>query len=81
MVLKRNYDYAWTKLSDRIKRTEGVCGGDVCIRNTRIPVWTLVRYRQLGLTNEEIIEKDEVELEKADLEALIIKKIELKLIE
>lgn len=25
-----------------IKKTPGVCGGDACIGNTRIPVWSLV---------------------------------------
>lgn len=31
-----------------IERTPGVCGGAACIVRTRIPVWVLVRARQLG---------------------------------
>jgi uncharacterized protein (DUF433 family) len=34
-----------------IDSTPGVCGGEPCIVRTRIPVWMLVRARQLG-TNE-----------------------------
>lgn len=26
----------------------GVCGGELCVAGTRIPVWVLVRARQLG---------------------------------
>ena len=32
-----------------------VCGGEPCIVRTRIPVWTLVRARQLGLSDAEIL--------------------------
>jgi uncharacterized protein (DUF433 family) len=31
-------------------------GGDVCIRNTRIPVWLLVEYKQQGLSDEELLQ-------------------------
>jgi uncharacterized protein (DUF433 family) len=49
-----------TKLADRIgvstiKRTPGVSGGATCIRDTRIPVWTLVRLQQLGRTQEQLL--------------------------
>lgn len=36
-----------------IQVTPGVCGGQPCIRNTRIPVWTLVAFRQQGTDDEE----------------------------
>ena len=39
-----------------IQRTPGVCGGEACIRNTRITVHGLVRYRQLGLPDQRILE-------------------------
>jgi len=39
-----------------VQKTPGVCGGDACIRNTRITVRGLVRYRQLGLPDEELLE-------------------------
>jgi uncharacterized protein (DUF433 family) len=32
-----------------------VSGGDACVGNTRIPVWTLVRFRQLGRTDEQLL--------------------------
>ena len=39
-----------------IECTPGVCGGDACIARTRIPVWVLVRARQLGKSHEELLE-------------------------
>lgn len=39
-----------------VQKTPGVCGGDACIRNTRITVRGLVRYRQLGLSDQRILE-------------------------
>ncbi|CBN57261.1 MULTISPECIES: DUF433 domain-containing protein [Kamptonema] len=38
-----------------IKKTPGVCGGDACIGNTRIPVWVLVGYRRLGCSDAELL--------------------------
>lgn len=38
-----------------IAKTPGLCGGRACIRGHRIPVWGLVRYRQLGLSDAEIL--------------------------
>ena len=38
-----------------IQKTEGVCGGHACVRNTRIPVWTLVSLRQQGATEQELL--------------------------
>ena len=32
----------------RITKTPGVCGGDACIRGTRLAVWGLVEWRRLG---------------------------------
>jgi uncharacterized protein (DUF433 family) len=39
-----------------IKKAAGVCGGDACVSGTRIPVWVLERSRQLGMTEQEILE-------------------------
>lgn len=39
-----------------VQKTAGVCGGRACIRNTRITVWGLVNSRQLGVTDEQILE-------------------------
>jgi uncharacterized protein (DUF433 family) len=37
-----------------IKKTPGVCGGDACVGNTRIPVWVLIGYRRLGCSDAEL---------------------------
>jgi len=39
-----------------IERTPGVCGGSACIVRTRIPVWSLVEYKRLGLSDEALLE-------------------------
>jgi type III restriction enzyme len=39
-----------------VQKTPGVCGGDACIRNTRITVSGLVEWRKLGLADERILE-------------------------
>lgn len=41
--------------SSDIYRHPRVCGGDACVGNTRIPVWSLVRYRQLGRTDAQLL--------------------------
>lgn len=43
------------QITETIKKTPGVCGGHACIRNTRIPVWTLVSLRQQGATEQELL--------------------------
>jgi len=44
------------KATDRpnlpIRSTPDVMGGDVCIRETRIPVWLIVRYKQSGYSDD-----------------------------
>jgi uncharacterized protein (DUF433 family) len=49
-----------------IEKPPGVCGGDACIRRTRITVWGLVERRNLGLSDAEILE-DISGLTQADL--------------
>lgn len=39
-----------------ITKTPGVCGGDACIANTRIPIWSLINYRRLGAGDRLILE-------------------------
>jgi uncharacterized protein (DUF433 family) len=51
-----------------IKKTPNVCGGDACIRDSRITVWGLVESRRLGLSDEEIM-RSVVGVTAADLEA------------
>ena len=31
------------------------CGGDACVRDTRIPVWVIEGYRRLGASDAEIL--------------------------
>jgi uncharacterized protein (DUF433 family) len=38
-----------------IQVTPGICGGAARIAGTRIPVWTLVRFRQLGASEGELL--------------------------
>ena len=45
-----------TGLEPLIVKTPGVCGGRACIGNRRMPVWSLVEYRNLGGTNADILE-------------------------
>ena len=49
-----------------IQKTPGVCGGDACIRQTRIPVWVLVNARRLGISEADLLE-DYPTLRAADL--------------
>ena len=38
-----------------ISAQPGRCGGDACVRNTRVPVWALIERRQHGRVDEEIL--------------------------
>jgi len=44
------------KSASTIEKTPDVVGEDACIRGTRIPVWDLVEYRQLGASTSKILE-------------------------
>jgi uncharacterized protein (DUF433 family) len=39
-----------------IEKIPGVAGGESCIVRTRIPVWSLENYRQLGWSEAEILD-------------------------
>jgi uncharacterized protein (DUF433 family) len=39
-----------------VQKTPDVCGGRACIRNTRITVWGLINSRQLGATDNQILD-------------------------
>ena len=34
-----------------IEKTPNVCGGSACVIRTRIPVWTLVSFKKLGIND------------------------------
>jgi uncharacterized protein (DUF433 family) len=55
-------------ITDRIIKTPGVCGGNACIRGTRITVWGLAAWRTRGLADAAIMERVQG-LTQADLEA------------
>lgn len=38
-----------------IRHTNGVAGGDACVRDTRVPVWTLVQLKKLGRSEQQLI--------------------------
>ena len=50
-----------------IQKTEGVCGGSARIRNTRIPVWTIVSFKKLGVSDSELL-KSYPDLTQQDLD-------------
>ncbi len=39
-----------------IEKTSGVCGGNACITNTRIPIWVLVNARRLGISEAQMLQ-------------------------
>ncbi len=45
-----------TNIYPGIEKTPGVCGGDACVANTRIPVWSLINSRNLGLTDGQLLD-------------------------
>ncbi|HKI32852.1 MAG TPA: DUF433 domain-containing protein [Gemmataceae bacterium] len=51
-----------------ISKRPNFCGGDACIRDSRITVWGLVAYRRLGMSEADILEAVQG-LTPADLEA------------
>jgi uncharacterized protein (DUF433 family) len=44
-----------TVLASAVMKTPNVCGGDACIRHTRIQVWLLVLKRELGASDESVL--------------------------
>ena len=45
-----------TKKKSWVQKTPGVCGGEACIRNTRITVSGLANARRLGATDDQLLE-------------------------
>ena len=44
-----------TMTATYISKKPDRCGGDACLRDTRITVWGLVAYRRLGMSDAEIM--------------------------
>ena len=43
------------KIHPYVVRYRGVCGGRSVIEGTRIPVWSIIKWYQLGMSVEDII--------------------------
>lgn len=39
-----------------IEKTPGVCGGSACIIRTRIPVWSVIEYIQMGVGQDKLLQ-------------------------
>jgi uncharacterized protein (DUF433 family) len=52
-----------------IQKSAEVNGGEACVRNTRVPVWSVVRALQLGASETELLNYFVVPLTPADVEA------------
>jgi uncharacterized protein (DUF433 family) len=50
-LLSQSLNPAWRGIS----KTSGVCGGNACIANTRIPVWVLIQAQRVGATESELL--------------------------
>jgi uncharacterized protein (DUF433 family) len=57
-----------TMTASWISKKPDRCGGDACIRETRISVWVLVNYRRLGASDADVLQAYRG-LTPADLEA------------
>jgi len=57
-----------TMTASWISKKPDRCGGDACIRETRIPVWGLVNYRRRGASDADVL-RAYPGLPPADLEA------------
>ena len=42
-------------MPNTISKNPNRCGGDACIRETRIPVWAVVNFRRLGASDAQIL--------------------------
>jgi uncharacterized protein (DUF433 family) len=51
-----------------IQKTPDICGGDACIRNTRVPVWSLVAARRRGISDAELLHYFVTPLSSADIQ-------------
>ena len=39
-----------------IEKTANVCGGSACVIRTRIPIWTLISFKKMGVTYNRLLE-------------------------
>ena len=55
----------------RIQKKPNVCGGDACIANTRIPVWSIIESLRLGATPASLLTKFVTPLTAEDVQAAL----------
>jgi uncharacterized protein (DUF433 family) len=56
-------------VASTIQKTPGVNGGSACVRETRIPVWTLIQLMKLGRAEKDLL-SDFPSLAPDDLDAV-----------
>ena len=54
-----------------IQKTNGVCGGSACIKNTRIPVWLIISLINQKTPIEELIENYYPSLIEEDIKVVL----------
>jgi uncharacterized protein (DUF433 family) len=57
-------------VGDRITKIPGICGGEACLRGTRLPVWGFVERKLQGATDEELRQLFRPPLTREDLNAV-----------
>ena len=57
--------------SSWIQKTPNVCGGDACIRETRIPVWSVIQAHRHGASAQELLTHFVTPLSAADVQAAL----------
>ncbi len=54
-VAKLAYNQPMPPAAETIRKTPDVCGGAACVRDTRIPVWSLQQLRELGRSDAQLL--------------------------
>ena len=58
-----------TGMEPHIRKTPGVCGGRACVGRRRIPVWSLVESRQIGISDATLLTDFDPPLTPTELDA------------
>ena len=58
-----------TGMEPHIRKTPGVCGGRACVGRRRIPVWSLVESRQIGISDGTLLTDFDPPLTPTELDA------------
>ena len=58
-----------TGMEPHIRKTPGVCGGSACVGRRRMPVWSLVESRQIGVSEATLLTDFDPPLTRAELDA------------